>query len=774
MARDGEANGYGQPLKFDPDFKGPLSKRSCTDIPCLFLFVVFLGCWGAVAYYAINHGNLDRLLVPTNSVGLKCGIDSEVQHEPYLVFFDISKCAQYDVPLYGCKTPQVCVAECPKENFGFSMAACSSATLEEIKKRLICEHTVRKDQISTCQQIETYVNGERCAKAYLKSVPLAKRCISDLPDTECPYYPPKVLAHYQLPPPAPPSAWAEPSYNLTSSSSERSGRQLTAYPVRTQAQASKDCANQRRLGRQLLVERASKLQSYFARYVDNVLSHLTNDSRIHQSGQMVVEDILETWRLVLVILFLSLLVSLIFITMLRWIAKPMVWISILGVIAALSYGVYYSFKQYDYISKHPVESHVNVSPNLSSLFESWFKSDQTWLAILIILSILLVILLLVILVLRKRIVIAIAVVKEGSKAVSAIFSTVFFPVIPWCLHILIISFAVVIGLHLASIGDPVHRVYGLNASQSCVCDNGYKDGDICDPKTFNDHCRNPVSRQSDGTRCIEAACHFQNINSPKEVGYFHAVNVVGFFWGICFVSAFGEMVLAFTFATWYWTFRKKDLRFFVLTTGVLRTVRYHLGTLAFGSLIIAICKIIRAALEYVDHKLRKFDNGVVKAILCCCKCFFWCLESFLKFLNTNAYIMCAIHGKSFCTSAKDAFSLLARNVLRVIALDKVTGFLFFLSKLLIACGMAAVTYTFFDSGAVKQLNYPFIPAILVFIGTFVIASVFFSVYSVAVDTLFLCFLEDCERNDGSQERPFYMSKSLMKVLGKKQKFTPQT
>ncbi|XP_055591985.1 choline transporter-like 2 isoform X3 [Uranotaenia lowii] len=683
-----------QPLKFDPDFKGPLSKRSCTDIPCLFLFVVFLGCWGAVAYYAINHGNLDRLLVPTNSVGLKCGIDSEVQHEPYLVFFDISKCAQYDVPLYGCKTPQVCVAECPKENFGFSMAACSSATLEEIKKRLICEHTVRKDQISTCQQIETYVNGERCAKAYLKSVPLSKRCLPDLDSV-------------------------------------------------------KDIPKE-------------------------IVDAIFNIKLFAGSGQMVVEDILETWRLVLVILFLSLLVSLIFITMLRWIAKPMVWISILGVIAALSYGVYYSFKQYDYISKHPVESHVNVSPNLSSLFESWFKSDQTWLAILIILSILLVILLLVILVLRKRIVIAIAVVKEGSKAVSAIFSTVFFPVIPWCLHILIISFAVVIGLHLASIGDPVHRVYGLNASQSCVCDNGYKDGDICDPKTFNDHCRNPVSRQSDGTRCIEAACHFQNINSPKEVGYFHAVNVVGFFWGICFVSAFGEMVLAFTFATWYWTFRKKDLRFFVLTTGVLRTVRYHLGTLAFGSLIIAICKIIRAALEYVDHKLRKFDNGVVKAILCCCKCFFWCLESFLKFLNTNAYIMCAIHGKSFCTSAKDAFSLLARNVLRVIALDKVTGFLFFLSKLLIACGMAAVTYTFFDSGAVKQLNYPFIPAILVFIGTFVIASVFFSVYSVAVDTLFLCFLEDCERNDGSQERPFYMSKSLMKVLGKKQKFTPQT
>ncbi|XP_055533518.1 choline transporter-like 2 isoform X3 [Wyeomyia smithii] len=678
-----------QPLKFDPDFKGPLSKRSCTDIPCLFLFFAFLVCWGGVAYYAFLKGDLDRLLVPTDSAGLKCGVDSVVQHEPYLVFFDISECAKYDVPLYGCKTPQVCVSQCPAEEFTFLAEMCNANSLETIRSKLICDRLVQKDQLN-CNDIQTHIDRGRCAKYYLKSVPFSKRCLPDVGTAQ----------------------------NIP----------------------------------QAIIDAVANIKVFAG------------------TGQMVVEDILETWRLVIVILVASLLVSLIFITMLRWIAKPMVWISILGVIAALCYGVYYSYDQYQYISKHPVENHVNVSPNLSSLIQSWFKSDQTWLWILIILAIILVVLLLVILVLRKRIVIAIALVKEGSKAVSAIFSTVFFPVIPWALHILVIVFAVTVGLYLASIGDPLHRVYGLNTSVSCVCENGYKDGDVCSPTTFNEFCHNTAMRGDRAARCMDAACHFQEINSPTEVGYFHAINVVGFFWGICFISAFGEMVLAFTFATWYWTFRKKDLRFFVLTTGFLRTLCYHLGTLAFGSLIIAICKIIRAVLEYIDHKLRKYDNGVVKAVLCLCKCCFWCLESFLKFLNTNAYIMCAIHGKNFCSSAKDAFSLLARNVLRVIALDKVTGFLFFLSKLLLACGMAAVTYSIFDSGITKQLHYPFVPAILVFVGTYVIASVFFSVYSVAVDTLFLCFLEDCERNDGTPEKPYYMSKSLMKILGKKQKF----
>ena len=42
---------------------------------------------------------------------------------------------------------------------------------------------------------------------------------------------------------------------------------------------------------------------------------------------------------------------------------------------------------------------------------------------------------------------------------------------------------------------------------------------------------------------------------------------------------------------------------------------------------------------------------------------------------------------------------------------------------------------------------------------------FFGVYEMAVDTLFLCFLEDIERNDGSASKPYYMSKDLKKILG---------
>ena len=55
------------------------------------------------------------------------------------------------------------------------------------------------------------------------------------------------------------------------------------------------------------------------------------------------------------------------------------------------------------------------------------------------------------------------------------------------------------------------------------------------------------------------------------------------------------------------------------------------------------------------------------------------------------------------------------------------------------------------------------------VATWFISTAFFGVYGMAIDTIFLCFLEDSERHDGSAEKPYYMSKKLKKILGKKNK-----
>lgn len=56
--------------EYDPSHNGPIKDRSCTDVICLLLFIVFLLGWGVVSVYAFVNGNPKQLIYPSNSRGL--------------------------------------------------------------------------------------------------------------------------------------------------------------------------------------------------------------------------------------------------------------------------------------------------------------------------------------------------------------------------------------------------------------------------------------------------------------------------------------------------------------------------------------------------------------------------------------------------------------------------------------------------------------------------------------------------------------------------------
>lgn len=88
-----------------------------------------------------------------------------------------------------------------------------------------------------------------------------------------------------------------------------------------------------------------------------------------------------------------------------------------------------------------------------------------------------------------------------------------------------------------------------------------------------------------------------------------------------------------------------------------------------------------------------------------------------------------------------------------------TDFLFFLGKFLLTAGLVCASYPVFtrpvrlldDSGSDVTLTYPWLPMIIVGIMTYIITTIFFSVYSVAVDTLFLCFCKFFHVFEGSHQ-----------------------
>uniref|UniRef100_A0A6Q2YUA7 Choline transporter-like protein n=1 Tax=Esox lucius TaxID=8010 RepID=A0A6Q2YUA7_ESOLU len=486
-------------------------------------------------------------------------------------------------------------------------------------------------------------------------------------------------------------------------------------------------------------------------------SDITNGFNARDIGVKIFEDFASSWQWVIAALVIAMVVSFLFLLLLRFIAPVIVWVLILGVLAVGAYGK----------SLLPLLSTTNVC--FTTNFGVYLQVKETWLAFLIIISVVEAILLLTLIFLRTRIFIAIALIQESSKAISHMMSTLFYPIITFILLLVCVAYWGITALYLATSGTQVYNVVALNSTQG-TC--GQIMGNVtCDPQTFN---------SSDYPGCPSARCVFIMYNTQglwqRNMFNLQIYNVVAFLWCINFVLALGQCTLAGAFASYYWAFSKpSDIPTFPLSQAFIRTLRYHVGSLAFGALILTLVQLVRIILEYLDHKTRAAQNPCARFLFCCLKCCFWCLEKFIKFLNRNAYIMIAVYGKNFCVSAKNAFLLLMRNIVRVVVLDKITDLLLFFGKLLVVGGVGVLAFFFFSGRIIlpgssfrpQMLHYYWMPIIVVIVGAYLIAHGFFSVYNMCVDTLFLCFLEDLERHDGSVQKPYYMSKNLMKILNKK-------
>ncbi|CAC5407572.1 SLC44A1 [Mytilus coruscus] len=242
--------------------------------------------------------------------------------------------------------------------------------------------------------------------------------------------------------------------------------------------------------------------------------------------------------------------------------------------------------------------------------------------------------------------------------------------------------------------------------------------------------------------------------------YIRWYHIFGILWVSAFIVACQDMVIAGAIATWFFKRDKSQLGWPVLAS-IKRLIRYHLGSIAFGSFIIALVRLARMVLGYIQNKLRGKVGKVTDFLLKMLQCCLWCFEKFLAYLNRNAYIEIAIYGYSFCRGAQKAFLLIVSNALRVAVINSIGDFVLFLGKLSTMAIVLVIGHEFLKHR--DDINYMWAPITVAAAFGFAVSHCFLLVYEVAIDTIFLCFCEDCERNDGVT-KPYYMSKDLMKYL----------
>ncbi|XP_042248916.1 choline transporter-like protein 2 isoform X2 [Thunnus maccoyii] len=700
-----ERSKYGEPRKYDPTFKGPIQNRGCTDIVCCILFILAILAYIAVGILAWSQGDPRKVIYPTDSRGQFCGQAGTPLEKKPLLFY---------FNIMKCASPMVLLEfQCPTTQMCVEKCPEKFMTLVKAysnKNDFDYYKNFCKDGVTNTMGIAEILRSGLCPSMLFPSKPFTRRCF-----------------------PALGQKGGVITVGNSSHFEDGSGKMRDAKDL-----------------------------------VDGV-KNATVVIEARQAVMKIFEDYTQSWYWILLGLVIAMLTSLLFIVLLRFLAGIMVWVMIAMVIVVIGYGIFHCYMEYAALKG---EAGANVT-----LQQLGFQTDlsvylqirQTWLAFMIILAIVEVIIILLLIFLRKRILIAVALIKEASRAVGHVMCSLFYPLFTFLLLAMVIAYWAVTAVFLSTSNEPIYKIFN-----ETECEHSRE---TCEPANFT---TSPMKARCPDSECLFAFYGGETVYHKYLIGL-QFYNVFLFFWCANFVTALGQMTLAGAFASYYWAFVKPDdMPAFPVFSALGRSLRYHTGTLAFGSLILSIVQIIRVLLEYLDHKLKGAQNKFAKFLLCCLKCCFWCLEKFIKFLNRNAYIMVAIYGKNFCTSARDAFFLLMRNMIRVAVLDKVTDFLLFLGKLLIV-GLVGIFAFFFFSGRVKafentapHLHYYWVPILTVVVGSYLIAHGFFSVYSMCVDTLFLCFCEDLERNDGSAARPYYMSSTLHEILWKNKAEDPSS
>merc|ERR1719265_2279059 len=136
-------------------------------------------------------------------------------------------------------------------------------------------------------------------------------------------------------------------------------------------------------------------------------------------------------------------------------------------------------------------------------------------------------------------------------------------------------------------------------------------------------------------------------------------------------NALSHFAIAYVTQRWYFTpygskscfgRSKAGLSTFAILRGFTIGFCLHLGTLAFGAIIIAFARLLRMSLAYLEKV--SSDNGncigacIAKVLFCC----LWCFEGCIEFLNKNAWMDVALCSSSFCEAARRANAVIASEI----------------------------------------------------------------------------------------------------------------
>ncbi|KAJ3158696.1 putative choline transporter, neither null mutation nor overexpression affects choline transport [Geranomyces michiganensis] len=172
-----------------------------------------------------------------------------------------------------------------------------------------------------------------------------------------------------------------------------------------------------------------------------------------------------------------------------------------------------------------------------------------------------------------------------------------------------------------------------------------------------------------------------------------------------------------------------------------RALTTSFGSIAFGSLIVALIQTLRAVLNTIRRNAQDDNNNALALAATCADCILSMVEAFVAFINVYAYTQVAIYGKSYLEAGRDTWALLQSRGIDLIINDDLTNGVLSMGGILVAFVSGTLGYTL---GLIKDYTPPMIwsLAALGFVAGLLQFWVLAEVVRSGVATTFVCLAED--------------------------------
>ena len=246
---------------------------------------------------------------------------------------------------------------------------------------------------------------------------------------------------------------------------------------------------------------------------------------------------------------------------------------------------------------------------------------------------------------------------------------------------------------------------------------------------------------------------FINIKWETSTRVYMWVLLFALLWGISFNFSQETFSIAAMSSSWY--FERTDKKNVSSFTVICWSFTYHVGTLAFGSFLIAVLWLVQVILSYIYSKLKEVgaEDSSAAFLVKCAGCFVACFERTLKYINKHAYIETALRNLDFCPAAAKCMEITTKNFIRFGVLLGITELFLFMGSLFITCLttflMNYVIQAYADTYGIEVDTIG--PLLFIFVFTLTICVIFSYVYEVSADSLLHCYILDEEDGhiDGS-------------------------